>query len=113
MDSELAVLRRRVQGHEGGRGKRYPTELRTQLRRWIGRRRSEGASAATIAAELSLPLSTVSHWASTRSQSTALVPIEVVPDRRPSRTLRVLSPSGFAVDGLTVEEAASLLRLLG
>lgn len=113
MDRELADLRRSVQGHEGGRGKRYPAELRLRLRRWVRRRRGEGASAAAIAAELSLPLSTVSHWASSRSQPTALVPIEVVPDPRPSRTLRVLSPSGFAVEGVTVEEAASLLRLLG
>ena len=113
MDRELAALRRGVQGHEGGRGKRYPAELRSQLGSWVRRRRAEGASAATIAAELSLPLSTVSRWASTRSRSTALVPIEVVPDARPSRTLRVLSPSGFVVDGLKLEEAASLLRLLG
>ena len=113
MDRELAELRQCVQVHEGGRGKRYPAELRARLRRWVRRRRGEGASTAVIAAELSLPLSTVSHWASTRSQSTALVPVEVVPDAGTSRTPRVLSPSGFAVDGVTLEEAASLLRLLG
>lgn len=113
MDRELGALRRCVQGHDGGRGKRYPPELRARLQRWIRRRRSEGASAATLAAELSLPLSTVSHWASKRPRSTALVPVEVVVDPRPPRTLRVLSPGGFAVDGLTMEEAASLLRVLG
>lgn len=113
MDRELVALRRGVQGHEGGRGKRYPAELRARLRRWIRRRRGDGASAATIAAELSLPLSTVSRWGSSRSQSTSLVAVEVVPDPSPLRTLRMLSPAGFAVEGLTVEEAASLLRLLG
>lgn len=48
------------------------------------------------------------------ASSTALVPIEVIADEtRPTRTMAVISPSGFRVDGLSLIEAAALMREIG
>ena len=114
MDAELAGLRRVVAQHGCRRGKRYSPELRSRLQSWIRRRRSSGLSGAAIAAELSLPCSTVERWIAASKSSAALVPVEIVPEVGASRrALRVLSPGGWVIDGLTVEEAASLLRVLG
>lgn len=42
----------------------------------------------------------------------ALLPVEVVTDEPPAGTLSVVSPAGFRIDGLTLDEAiAALARL--
>jgi hypothetical protein len=46
------------------------------------------------------------------SPVTALVPVEVVAAADAKRTLSVVSSSGHRVDGLTLDEAAALLRRL-
>jgi hypothetical protein len=113
MDRELLALRRELAQHEGGRGKRYEPELRARLITWLARRRKAGMSLAAVASELSLPMNTVARWASAAKQSTALVPVTVVeePVASPS-TIRVVSPEGFIVEGLTLQEIAVLLRAL-
>jgi hypothetical protein len=78
------------------------------------RRHRAGAADATIAAELGVSHETVRRWMS----SARLVPVEILDARMGAtegapRTLSVVSPSGFHVDGLTLEEAATLLRVLG
>lgn len=45
--------------------------------------------------------------------STSLVPVEVVPDPVATRTVSIVSPSGFRVEGLSLLEAATLLKTLG
>jgi len=44
---------------------------------------------------------------------TALVPVEVVMSSEDRRTVSIVSPAGYRVDGLSVEDAAALLRRLG
>jgi len=39
--------------------------------------------------------------------------VRVVETRAPSRSLSVVSPTGFRIDGLSPTEAAALLRELG
>jgi hypothetical protein len=113
MDRKLVALRRELAQHEGGRGKRYEPDLRARLIAWVARRRKEGLSLAAVASELSLPMNTVARWASPGKRSTALVPVTVVaePESSPS-TLRFVSPEGFIVEGLTLQEIAVLLRAL-
>ena len=110
MDRELAALRRELARHEGGRGRRYAPALRSRLIAWVARGRQRGLSASAIAAQLSLPAQTVARWAATEKPATRMVAVKVV--EHAPRTVRVVSPSGFAVDGLTMQEAAALLRVL-
>jgi hypothetical protein len=45
---------------------------------------------------------------------TALIPVEVIADEAPlMRTVSVISPAGFRVEGLSLADAATLLREIG
>ena len=115
MDQEAARLRRELGRVEKGRGKRYPAELRARVVAWAARRRETGASWEAIKRELGQQFDTVRRWCvdSAATKSRAIVPVRVVPERKPERELSVVSPSGFRVDGLSLGEAAALLRELG
>ena len=43
----------------------------------------------------------------------ALVPVEVVATPPPASRVSVVSPNGFRIDGLTLDEAVSALTRLG
>jgi hypothetical protein len=76
-------------------------------------RRDQGVTWRELSEELGLRVDTLMRWCgATRSAVRALVPVRVVPEAAP-RTLRVASPAGFHVDGLTLEETVALLRALG
>jgi transposase-like protein len=111
MDHELKALRRELGRRESGPGRRYAPELRARLAAWMAERRRSGASVATVAAELSLPEHTV-RWLWPSAVSTErLLPVSVVVEAE-AELVRVSSPSGFVVEGLTLEQAAALLRML-
>ncbi len=113
MDKEAVKLRRELLRLETGRGKQYPAELRQRVVTWAARRHEQGASWETIKAELGQKFDTVPRWCLLAQSSRALVPVHVVPASAASRTVSVVSPAGFRVDGLAITEAAALLRELG
>jgi hypothetical protein len=116
MDKEAAVLRRELARVEKGRGKRYPEQLRTRVMAWAAGRRAAGASWQQIKRELGQRFDTVRRWCTTdtaaASRTRALVPVRIVRDEPAVRAVAVVSPTGFRVDGLTLSEAAALLREL-
>jgi len=120
MDGEAVILRREIGRHERGRGKRYDVALKRRVQAWISRRRHAGASLASIGAEVGLCLETVRRWlradlaspGKRLARRSALVPVRVVDEPRAVRTVSVVSPSGFRVDGLALAEAAAMLRAL-
>ena len=113
---EAAVLRRELSRLEAGRGRRYPQELRTRVVAWASRRHRAGASWQDIKKELGLQWDSVRRWCQLETKSKpvrALVPVRVVPTRAAERLVSVSSPAGFRIEGLTLDEAAELLRALG
>ena len=112
MDNEAAVLRRELSRVEKGRGKRYPRDLRERVVAWARGRQEAGASWESIKRELGQKFDTVRRWCAAVAKSRALVPVRVVATRS-QRTVSVVSPSGYRVDGLALSEAAALLRELG
>lgn len=113
-DKEAAILRRELSRVTTGRGKRYPRELRERVVAWAKRRRAAGASLESIKRDLGQRYDTVRRWCAvaTPAPARALVPVRVIVERQ-ERTVSVVSPSGFRVDGLSLPEAAALLRELG
>ena len=101
---------------EKGRGKRYPEQLRSRVIGWAARRRAAGASWQQIKRELGQRFDTVRRWCTTEtaaiSPSRALAPVRIMPDKPAVRTVAVMSAAGFRVEGLTLSEAAALLREL-
>ena len=117
-DHEAHLLRREVLACERGRGKRYPEALRHRLRRWIRRRAVSGVSLREIAAEVGLSAETVRRWnEEAATASTALVRVEVdervAADPAAPHHLTLVSPAGYRLERLTIEQAAAILRVVG
>jgi hypothetical protein len=113
MSKEAEKLRRELSRVATGRGKRYPTELRQRVVAWATRRHAQGASWQTIKAELGQRFDTVRRWCLSAGSSRALARVRVVAERAEPRLVSVVSPAGFRIDGVTMAEAAALLRELG
>ncbi len=94
---------------------RIPREVRDEVCRYAARRRRKGAAWAVIARETGLEVPKLQRW-NARAQPTASVPVlrpvEVVQEPVSSQDLALIAPSGVRVEGLGVQEAAQLLRLL-
>ncbi len=94
---------------------RVPREVRDEVCRYVARRREKGAPWALIARETGLDVRKLQRWhsrARRRSSVAVLRPVEVLPAPEPAATLTLISPSGVRVEGLQIEQAAQLLRLL-
>jgi hypothetical protein len=94
---------------------RVPREVRDEVCRYAARRREERAPWAVIARETGLDVRKLQRW-NTRARRAASVPVlrpvEVLPAPEPAEALVVIAPSGLRVEGLGLEQAAQLLRLL-
>jgi transposase len=134
-DHELDELRRQLAKTVTGRGIYYPDALRERVSAWAYQRRDEGAPWDVIAAELGCQNSTLRRWVQTEDRrvrtrtkpTTALVavdvdgggplvaveePVEPTAPPPSGRLVCVVSPAGFRVEGLTVDEAVDALRRL-
>lgn len=108
---EAEVLRRELDRVGARRGRCFSADLKERATAWIIKRRAEGMIVTEIASELGLAPGTVLKW-SARSSARALVPVEIVAERSSARTVSVVSPSGFRIEGLSLLEAEALLRSL-
>ena len=94
---------------------RLPREVRDEVCRYAARRREQGAPWAVVARETGLDVRKLQRWQSRARRVSAapvLRPVEVLPALEPVAALTVVAPSGFRVEGLGLEQAAQLLRLI-
>ena len=113
MTTEIEVLREQVAALEtDGRGRRYPPEVRQRLAAAIEQLRRRGATWTSIGGQFGVTPKTARRWLVRMSAEPKgrIVPVSVSRARPPGVT--VVSPSGFRVEGLSVESAAELLRHL-
>jgi hypothetical protein len=94
---------------------RVPREVREEVCRYAARRREQGAPWAVIARETGVDVRKLQRWQSRARRASAvpvLRPVEVLPAPEPVAVLTLVAPSGVRVEGLGLEQAAQLLRLL-
>lgn len=105
------ALRRRVAEHGGGRGKKYPEALRADVGAWVRQGRADGVAWQELKQEIGLSLESLRRWSGLGAQtrSKRVVEVEVVRD---GGGVCVVSPTGYRVEGLSLEGAATLLRAL-
>lgn len=115
-DHEERDLRRELTRRERGRGKRYPSVLRQRIAVWARWELARGHSVRDLARRLAVHRDTLAAWLEDAAATSALVPVEVIATpiapattSSASGSYRVVSPSGFRVEGLTLDEAAELL----
>jgi hypothetical protein len=113
MKHELRKLRRRVQAlGPRHRGARMPAALRAAIAAYAADERAAGVTFRGIAERLGVSAESIRRWTDRTPVHNGgeLVPVRVVTEA--ATALTVWSPTGFHVDGLSVPEAAELLRRL-
>ena len=117
MEREAARIRGLVRAAgPRGRGARLPDEVRRELIAFARRRRRNGVGVHRIAAATGVSSESIRRWTmNDEPGSTAreLVAVEVLAEAAPIGTLSVCSPSGYRIDGLTLEQAVVALGRLG
>jgi transposase-like protein len=104
--AELARIERR------GRGCAYPTPLRNRAVAYVQARRAEGASVASVGAELGICISTLLRWTRSPRKSATFERVLVVADAATPSALVVHGPCGLRIEGLQLAEVAELVRRL-
>src|SRR5215208_5227573 len=114
IDHEARAIRGELAARDRGRGKRYPEVLRARVTAWLRRQVTSGAAIQAAAAMIEFDNETARRWLRASSRpATALVPVEVIATADVRRTVSVVSRAGYRIDGLSLDEAAALLRRLG
>jgi hypothetical protein len=115
MTHDVAELRRQVRAlGSRHRGARVPRGLRAAIAAYARDERSAGASCRAIAERLGVSTESIRRWAQRPARrdrrGDGLVPVNVVAEA--ARPVTVWAPSGDRVEGLSLAEAAELLRHL-
>ena len=117
---------RRALGELGPRGRttRVPQQVRRAVVTYVEAARDAGAAWSQIVEDVGVSESALRHWrdeAGTGDQ-VGLLPVEVIGDKSPAvvaearqgvGTLTLVSPGGYLVEGLGVEQLAVLLARVG
>lgn len=95
------------------RGRLFPEPLRSRLVKAVRELRHRGQINGEISALLGISKETVRRMAAERNDA-ALVPVEIAaaPATREEAALVVVSPTGWRIEGLELDEAVALLRAL-
>jgi len=119
MDREAARIRGLVRAAgPRGRGARLPDEVRRELIAFARGRHRDGVGVRRIAAATGVSPESIRRWTARdepRSTARELVAVEVRAEVAPAAmgALSVCSPSGYRIDGLTLEQAVVALGRLG
>ena len=110
---QVSSIRAALASHDAGRGKRYPWELKARITEFAQERRGEGASWAQIAEDVGIAFETLRRWCiATGATSRAMVPVHVVSDEA-ERSVSIVSPTGYRIEGISLRDAVAVLRALG
>jgi len=96
----------------------YPREIREQVVEYARRGRAQGRSWRELAEAVGMGTASLHHWVNDNGKAkgqATLVPVAVSADqgrKQSDRSVVVISPSGFRLEGLSFTEAADLLRML-
>jgi len=120
MKDRARTLRREFGKRVRGRGKRFPEALKRRVVAWAleQRRADSTATWEQLGAQILLRGESLRRWCIAGregGQATqtvrSLVPVRVADST--TRTVSVVSPGGYRVEGLTLPEAAAVLRAVG
>jgi transposase-like protein len=111
-DCDLDEERDWIAQHLGAHGHQLSPELRQRIARYMDRRREAGAWWSEIAQELGVSRKSLYRWTRPKSdpaEPTALVRVEIEPTPA-GKTVTIVAPSGFRIEGVSLVEALAALR---
>jgi len=109
--AEQAKWREAFSKMRRGRGQRYAPQLKSQAIAWSKAERRAGGSWKTIAAAIGVHPKTLRDWCM-HAGETRMRRVHVVKDEAPA-SVSVVSPTGYRIEGLSLEQASTLLGKLG
>lgn len=115
MEAELEMIREAV-AKRSRRGAALSAELREAVTRYVLREREKGATFEALAASIGLSMNTLARAARGRGKTVGgrtLVPVRMKLEEARGRGPMVVTPTGYRVEGLSVSQAAELLRMVG
>jgi transposase-like protein len=118
MDHALLRFREAAARQNGRRPairRRYSPGLRQQAVEYCQGRVDEGESVRQVASALGVAAFSLQRWMRQARRRPAFQPVTVVPTPHPAEVVALtvtVTPEGARVDGLDVDTAARLLRLL-
>lgn len=118
MEARVAVFRRRVEEYFGGRpgrGARYAEDLQQEAVFLAQAGMLRGQSLGSIARALGVGAMTLSGWLEKVGVGEPLRPVEILREEheRSGKTVALVTPSGWRIEGLRLEDVPELLRALG
>jgi transposase-like protein len=113
-DRQASSLRDTVASLPSGRSRRYSDGLKARILDVVRARREEGASWVQLSEQLGVSLETLRRWCvdAPPKATSRMRRVQVVAERKAS-VVSVVSSSGHRVEGLTLEQAITMLRALG
>ena len=108
-----SALRRALETHGPARGKRYDAALKRRVIAFAEAQRKLGRSWAQISKELGIAFETVRRWCIATTAIGRMREVHIVEEKLAVPEITVFAPSGYRVEGLSIKEAAALLRALG
>jgi ribosome-binding protein aMBF1 (putative translation factor) len=112
MEAELEMIREAV-AKRTRRTAALSAELRDAVTTYVRREREKGATFEALAASIGLSMNTLARAARNGGAGPALVPVRMKIEEAGRRGPMVVTPSGYRVEGLSVSQAAELLRMVG
>jgi len=104
------ILRLRV-----GQARRYEPNLRQRILSWVERAKQTGISERDCGERLGVPHSRFAIWRAAEDAAgpKQLLEVEVASDEPPViATFAIISPSGYRIDSLTLDQAVAFIRAL-
>jgi len=81
---------------------------------WARRRRADGVTLRELARDTGICAESLRRWTAATTAAPTLVPIEVVADRTEQPIgLRMITAAGHRIEGLTIADTITLVRVLG
>jgi hypothetical protein len=118
VDRDLKAFRQAAEERGlGRRGRRYPEELRELAVKYWRRAERDGTARGAVANELGVAEQTLSRWEArlpTPSTASEIREVVVIEDDEPlfPPTLALVTPSGYRVEGLSLDDVSVLLGAL-
>ena len=108
-EHQLSEIRNQVRQRRGDRKCGFRPELRERIATWCLRRREQGAFWTEIARDVGVPAQTLKRWMTSVSRPLAMKPVEIVAGHA-SSTVSIVTPAGVRVEGVTLDQAITILR---
>lgn len=116
MDERAAEYRAKLDEARAGGGARWrtPAALRDEITVWARGLRSGGHTLGAVARAIGLSESALGRWMSAQEQPGGIRPVRIAGEARgvDSGTVVIVTPAGYRLEGLSLDDAVNVLRRL-